>query len=115
MHFDSEEAYQRRQDLVVVGMASAAIVGVALFLFGNDRVIEWRIMAALRRTPRLWWGELSGQFGFHSPTGSALIRGALARLERRGLISSETGTVAVVGRPGEPDTPTEVQLWSLST
>jgi hypothetical protein len=113
VRFDSDEAAGRRMDLVYLGMVSATIVGVALFLFGNDRVIEHRIVSALRRSPRLWWGALSDQFGFHSPTGSALIVHALAGLERRGLISSETGTVYAVGRPGEPDVPSEVQLWSL--
>ena len=93
-------------------MASAALVGVALFQFVNDRVIERRIISTLRRSPRLWWGALSDQFGFHSPTGSALIVRALASLERRGLISSETGTV-YVGRPMEPAEPLQVQLWSL--
>jgi hypothetical protein len=114
MRGDSDEAYQRRQDFAVICTASVAIVGTALYFFVNDRVVEHRIMSKLRRSPRLWSGALTDILGFRTPTGHDLIIRALAKLKRRGLISSETGTIYVTARDEyDADYAMEVDMWSL--
>jgi hypothetical protein len=93
----------------VVAVGASIIIGAALLVVVNDQIIEHRILALLRREPRLWLGVIANRLGFSSSAGNEAIERVLARLERRHIISAETGCLL----SNWMQECTDVDMWSL--